>query len=94
MMSSSNSSSHRASSGSDEGPIETPIVRRSPTKLRAPSKKGLKVRPGSQREPEFDLDSQLDFPPLPPSSRGPSASGSSEDDHGTIISARVEAAIR
>ena len=85
-MSSSNSSSHRASSGSDEMPIDTPIVRRSPSKVRVPSKEGLVVRPGSQREPEFDLDSKLDFPPL--------SSSLSEDDQRTILTASVEAAMR
>ena len=81
----------RASSSSDDS---EPIVRHSPKKMRVPSN-WTKVGQGSQGEPEFDIESQVDFPPLPPSPRGPSAPVSSDDDdHGTIISASVEAAIR
>ena len=86
----SSGSSHRASSGSDEVPNETAIVRSSPRKLRLPTEEGLRVRSASPREPDFDLQSDHDFPSLASSS----SLSSSEDDQGSILTASVEAAMR
>ena len=89
-------SSSRGSSGSDEAPIEMPIERRSPTKMRLPSNKWIKVGQRSQGEPAFDIESQVDFPSLPPSPRAPSPTVSSDDDHGDhhVFSASVQDALR
>ena len=83
---SSSGSSHRRSSGSDDVPKEAPLVRSSPRKLRLPP-----ANEEAHRQADFDLQSDEEFPPLPSSS---SLASSSEGDHGSILTASVEAAMR
>ena len=85
---SSSGSSHRRSSGSDDVPKETPIVRSSPRKLRLPP-----ANEEAHHQPVFDLNSDEEFPPLARASSSSLASSPEGDDR-SILTAGVEAAIR